>query len=109
MRSGNGVYRKFVACNGGLPGLGTTVDVHHEHFSMHVCTKNLQSIRSDARLEDLFNELAACDYDVFFLSETWKSQTEESFALMVVHPGPTMVIQKLFPIFDLGILARNSL
>ena len=40
-------------------------DADHEEFvTMHVISKNLQSIRSDRRLEDLISEIGLCNFDL---------------------------------------------
>ena len=41
-------------------------------------TKNVQSIRSDARLEDLVLEFNDFEFDLLFLTETWRDHTEET-------------------------------
>ena len=44
-------------------------------------TKNLQSIRADSRFHDFCTELVACDHDLIFICETWRSAVEECFVL----------------------------
>ena len=50
-------------------------------ISLHVTTKNLQSIRAESRLHDFCTELVACDHDLIFICETWRSAVEECFVL----------------------------
>ena len=55
-------------------------DADHEEFvSMHVISKNLQSIRSDKRLEDLISEIVLCNFDLMCLQECWRVDAEECF------------------------------
>ena len=46
---------------------------------MHAVTKNLQSVRDQARFEDFLCEVNALSYDVLFVSETWRDAHEEMF------------------------------
>lgn len=46
-------------------------------MSLHVATKNLQSIRNPDRFEDFMVELANASFDVLFVSETWRDSTKE--------------------------------
>ena len=55
-----------------------------EFIPLHVITKNLQSIRTESRFEDFCTELVACDHDLIFVSETWRSAVEECFVCRVV-------------------------
>ena len=52
-----------------------------EFISLHVITKNLQSIRAESRFHDFCTELVACDHDLIFICETWRSAVEECFVL----------------------------
>ena len=52
-----------------------------EFISLHVITKNLQSIRADSRFHDFCTELVDCDRDLTFICETWKAVVEECFVL----------------------------
>ena len=55
-------------------------DADHEEFvTMHVISKNLQSIRSDRRLEDLISEIGLCNFDSMCLQECWRVDAEECF------------------------------
>ena len=55
-------------------------DADHEEFvTMHVISKNLQSIRSDRRLEDLISEIGLCNFDLMCLQECWRVDAEECF------------------------------
>ena len=55
-------------------------DADHEEFvSMHVISKNLQSIRSDKRLEDLISEIVLCNFDLMCLQECRRMDAEECF------------------------------
>ena len=58
-----------------------------ELISLHVITKNLQSIRAESRFQDFCTELVACDHDLIFICETWRPAVEESFVLP--SGGPT--------------------
>ena len=46
---------------------------------MHVIVKNLQSIRGESRWEDFIAELNTCNFDVLFICETWRGESDESF------------------------------
>ena len=48
-----------------------------EFITMHAITKNLQSIRDDGRWLDFLLELQGLVFDILFLTETWRSQTEK--------------------------------
>ena len=50
---------------------------HREFIELHLAAKNVQSIRQTSRCEDFMNELDQTDYDILFLSETWRSDPEE--------------------------------
>ena len=63
-------------------------------FQLHVVTKNVQSIRSDARLEDLVLELKELDFDFLFLTETWRDNAEE---MLEVDGGTKNVPQRWRP------------
>ena len=52
-----------------------------EFIPLHVITKNVQSIRTESRFEDVCTELVARDHDLIFVSETWRSDVEECFVL----------------------------
>ena len=54
-------------------------DNEDEFINLHLITKNLQSIRETSRFQDFITELDCISYDLMFLSETWRSETEESF------------------------------
>ena len=64
-------------------GLGMN-DANHESTTadgslrLHVVTKNVQSIRTEARFNDLLVEIVSYDFDVLFVSETWRDAQEES-------------------------------
>lgn len=51
--------------------------VHEEFVKLHVVWKNVQSIRTDRRLEDLLLEVAQCQFDLLCLSECWRADEEE--------------------------------
>ena len=51
--------------------------VHEEFVKLHVVSKNVQSIRTDRRLEDLLLEVAQCQFDLLCLSECWRADEEE--------------------------------
>ena len=71
---------RFLHCKCGSWTAGRTA-AKKEFIPLHVITKNLQSIRSELRFEDLCTELVACDHDLIFVSETWRSAVEECFVL----------------------------
>ena len=48
-----------------------------EVITLHVVTKNLQSIRNNDRFIDFLAELDRFDFDLVCLSETWRSEREE--------------------------------
>ena len=48
---------------------------------LHVMTKNLQSIRSEPKIEDFCMELGHCEDDVCLFNETWRSCEENSYTL----------------------------
>ena len=50
-----------------------------EVITLHVVTKNLQSIRNNDRFIDFLAELDRFDFDLVCLSETWRSEREEIF------------------------------
>ena len=52
-----------------------------EFILLHLLTKYLQSIRAESRFHDFCTELVACDHDLIFICETWRSAVEECFAL----------------------------
>ena len=41
--------------------------------------RTLQSIRTEARFNDFLVETVSCDFDVLFVSETWRDAKEESY------------------------------
>lgn len=49
----------------------------NEFMQLHVLTKNLRSIRSDDKFEDLLVEIDEVEFDLACLSETWRSEKEE--------------------------------
>ena len=68
----------------------STDDANHggngfEFIPLHVVTKNLQSIKSDARFFDFIAELDQCSFDIFLFSETWRVETEEVFVTPAGH------------------------
>ena len=46
-------------------------------ITLHVITKNLQSIRSDVKMHDIIAELDSLEFDVLFITETWRTQLTE--------------------------------
>ena len=68
-----------------MPGPSSTNDVNHctEFICMHLVAKNLQSIRSTERFMDFIVEIDRSDFDLIFLSETWRHEVEET----VLTPG----------------------
>ena len=56
-----------------------------EFIPLHVVTKNLQSIRSEDRLADFCCELDNASFDFMLLTETWRSEKEESFVTSNLH------------------------
>ena len=67
-------------------------------------TKNVQSIRSDARLEDLVLELKELDFDFLFLTETWRDNTEE---MLEVDGGTKMFLSGGGPHQGVGIVVSK--
>ena len=62
------------------PLISAMNDADHEEFvSMHIILKNLQSIRSDKRSEDLNAEIVLCNFDLMCLEECWRVDAEECF------------------------------
>ena len=53
----------------------------HAPLSLHIITKNLQSIQYESRFQDFCIELSQCEYDIFFFNETWRHDREEYFIL----------------------------
>ena len=51
--------------------------VREEFVELHVVSKNVQSIRTDRRLEDLLSEVALCQFDLLCLSECWREDADE--------------------------------
>ena len=51
--------------------------VREEFVELHVISKNVQSIRTDRRLEDLLSEVALCQFDLLCLSECWRADADE--------------------------------
>ena len=51
--------------------------VHEEFVELHVVSKNVQSIRTDRRLDDMLLEAALCQFDLLCLSECWRADGEE--------------------------------
>ena len=51
--------------------------VREEFVELHVVSKNVQSIRTDRRLEDLLSEVALCQFDLLCLSECWRADADE--------------------------------
>ena len=68
-----------------MPGPSSTNDVNHcaRFICMHLVAKNLQSIRSTVRFMDFIVEIDRSDFDLIFLSETWRHEVEET----VLTPG----------------------
>ena len=50
-------------------------------MAIHCFTKNVQSIRSVDRFDDLVSDAASLEFDIGFLTETWRQEAEESFEL----------------------------
>ena len=50
---------------------------HDGSIRLHVVSKNLQSIQTEARFNDFLVETVSCDFDVLFVSETWRDAKEE--------------------------------
>ena len=46
---------------------------------LHVVTKNVDSIRTEARFNDFLVEIVSYDFDVLFASETWRDAREGSY------------------------------
>ena len=67
-------------------------------------TKNVQSIRSDARLEDLVLELKELDFDFLFLTETWRDSSEE---MLEVGGGTKMFLSGGGPHQGVGIVVSK--
>ena len=67
-------------------------------------TKNVQSIRSDARLEDLVLELKELDFDFLFLTETWRDNAEE---MLEVDGGTKMFLSGGGPHQGVGIVVSK--
>ena len=47
--------------------------------------KNARSLTSDARLEEVLEELGEAQWDVVFFKETWRLEAEEDFLLESGH------------------------
>ena len=50
-----------------------------ESMNINFVRKNVQSVRAQSRFEDFLAELDDATFDVCFLSETWRDDTEEFF------------------------------
>ena len=50
-----------------------------QSIRLHVVTKNLQSIRTEARFNDFLVDIVSCDFDALFVSETWRNAKQESY------------------------------
>ena len=89
-----------------MPPTGGTTNgaVHEEFIQLHVVTKNVQSIRSDARLEDLVLELKELDFDFVFLTETWRENSEE---MLKVDGGTKMFLSGGGPHQEVGIVVSK--
>ena len=73
--------RKFAARMDESPTETATNDCDHAPLSLHIITKNLQSIQSESRFQDFCINLSQCEYDIFFFNETWRHDREERFVL----------------------------
>ena len=81
-------------------------DMADGSIRLHVITKNLQSIRTEARFNDFLVETISCDFDVLFVSETWKDAKEESYTAIggnrmyfsggLAHQGVGVIIGNTF-------------
>ena len=60
----------------GASPVGTSIGARRA-ITLHVITKNLQSIRSDAKMHDFIAELDNLEFDVLFITETWRTQITE--------------------------------
>ena len=50
----------------------------HDNICLHVLAKNVQSIRTTSRFEDFLVEIDTADFDILFLCETWREESEET-------------------------------
>lgn len=80
-------HRQLELATGTLPELAPTNDVRQsgEFMELHVVTKNVQSIRSDARFEDFLLELAAHEFDIFCFCETWRKEDKQIIQTLCGH------------------------
>ena len=79
---------------------------HDGSIRLHVVSKNLQSIRTEARFNDFLVETVSCDFDVLFVSETWRDAKEESYTAIrgnrmyfsggLAHQGVGVIIGNIF-------------
>ena len=68
----------FTTNRGSEPAAPTSAECQESEFiTLHVVTKNLQSIRNNDRFIDFLAELDRFDFDLMCLSETWRSEREE--------------------------------
>ena len=56
-----------------------------EQIISKLATKNVFSVQTEDRLEELMGELSLTDWDVVALTETWREMREEIFELPGGH------------------------
>ena len=81
-------------------------DMADGSIRLHVVPRNLQSIRTEARFNDFLVETVSCDFDVLFVSETWRDAKEESYTAIgrnrmyfsggLAHQGVGVIIGNTF-------------
>ena len=57
----------------------------HKIISLQIFGKNVQSLQTDAREDELLEELECFDWDVVLLNETWRSQKQERWTTKEGH------------------------
>ena len=53
--------------------------VNHKFDDLRIFGKNLQSIQTDAREEELLAEVEFLEWDIIFLNETWRAERQEKW------------------------------